>query len=433
MANDLALSRTVADMVQEYDEKVARVDDTIKQFEKAFSDLEMNSTVSGTYIGNILPSRPWVDANKVKKNLLKSGWKAIYNKLNIEYIASSKDRKLFERTMENPPELTFDNAVATFMKYLYHKRYYILKGLAETFCDLDKSYRSHSNVKIGVNGLPKRIILSGWSRWGIGYAQEKAFDVLNALAAYRNEEMPDRNIMYQISKDAENGVPVYNGISFKVYQNGNCHMIFDKSVLLDINRALAEFYGDVLPDVTENDIPKNPGTQIAKDLQFYPTPRDVIETLLYNSGLYDNTKEIYRKTHYKVLEPSCGDGRIMDVLREYEHEVFGIEVDYNRANIARSKGHNVLVANFLEQPPKEEYDFVIMNPPFYGNHYEKHVRHAFKFLKQGGKLVSVLPATEFYDKKLLKDMNYHWNDLPVGSFSESGTNVPTGYLTIYKR
>lgn len=70
---------------------------------------------------------------------------------------------------------------------------------------------------------------------------------------------------------------------------------------------------------------------------------------------------------------------------------------------------------------------VVMNPPFYGRHYVKHVLHALKFLKPGGVLVSVLPASAHYDHKELEG---RWEDLPVASFAESGTNIPTGYLIV---
>jgi hypothetical protein len=80
-----------------------------------------------------------------------------------------------------------------------------------------------------------------------------------------------------------------------------------------------------------------------------------------------------------------------------------------------------------------------MNPPFYGRHYAKHVRHAFKFLKPGGTLKAILPATARYDHGELDDMipksrwgDSAWRDLPVGSFSESGTNVNTTILTLHK-
>jgi hypothetical protein len=67
-------------------------------------------------------------ASTLRKNLLKSGWKAIYNRLQIDRIASAKDKKLFERAIADPPPLTVDNAKATFGDYFVRPRYHILRG-----------------------------------------------------------------------------------------------------------------------------------------------------------------------------------------------------------------------------------------------------------------------------------------------------------------
>ena len=52
-----------------------------------------------------------------------------------------------------------------------------------------------------------------------------------------------------------------------------------------------------------------------------------------------------------------------------------------------------------------------------------------------GVLTAILPITA-RDCDLIDDLgtkaNWKWNDLPVGSFSESGTNINTTVLTIRK-
>ena len=131
----------------------------------------------------------------------------------------------------------------------------------------------------------------------------------------------------------------------------------------------------------------------------------------------------------------------MDGLRKEGAIVGGIEFDATRANIARSKGHNVQIANFLETVPTGKCDFVVMNPPFYGKHYAKHVEHAFKFLKEGGRLIAIVPSTARYDHGVINSMfniktesneRYHWDDLACGSFKESGTNISISIFTVSK-
>lgn len=444
-----ARQSTVLDIIDEYDRKIANVENAIKAYEDACTAVEMAGTIMGTYVNPVLRGKAYVYADDMRKNLRASGWKALYNRCQIDHIASAKDKKLFERTLADPPELTFDNAKATFGPYLENPRSHILRGLAEVFADLDPAYKSHSKVKIGVKGLPKRVIIGSWGDYSSTYGKDKFRDIVNALAAYRGQPLMEHEEFQAIAaahKAGEDAVldgrtvawkdryregeyQTFNrGMTVRRFSNGNAHVFFAPSTLLDINRALAEFYGEVLPDAEEEGAKPRASTAVSKDLQFYWSPADVVERAMEFAGVY-NLREWRNNPPEpsRILEPSCGDGRIMDAIRARGHRAFGIEYHAGRAAEARMKGHNVLTANFLEQPPVAEFDFVIMNPPFYGRHYAKHVRHALGFLKPGGVLVSILPATAHYDHGELEG---EWRDLPVGSFSEAGTNVPTGMLKI---
>jgi hypothetical protein len=427
--NALALPTTVADLVAEYAAKEPEIEAAMAAYDDAFKRLEMAATVQGTFAEPVA-SRPHLHASTLRKNLLKSGWKAIYSKLQIDRIASAKDKQLFERTIADPPPLTFENAKATFGDYFERPRFHILRGVAEVFADLDPAYKSHSKVRIGVKGLPKRIILSSWGEYSYGYGRDKFRDVANALAAYQGKPPFEHSEMAAINEAhnrGEDAVLADRGITVRRFGNGNAHVFFDQWALLDINRALAEFYGEVLPDAENDDEPLRPGTTVAKDLQFYWSPQPVIEAALEFAGIHraDNYGYGRGAPEYRVLEPSCGDGRILDELRVRGCKALGIEYHAGRAAQARQKGHAVVTANFLEQAPAAEFDKIVMNPPFYGRHYVKHVRHALKFLKPGGSLVCVLPATAHYDHG---ELSGEWRDLPVASFADAGTNVPTGLL-----
>lgn len=440
-----ALPRTVADLIAEYEAKAASVEEAIATFGRAFDTLQMAGTVQGTFVEPI-GSQSYLYPKSIRLNLLRSGWRAIYRRLEIERIASAKDKQLFERTIADPPPLTLDNAKATFGDYMLRPRFHILRGLAEVFADLDAAFKSHSKIRIGVKGLPKRVILRGWGEYGHGWGVDRFKSIANALAAYQglphieHSEMRAVQIAHRQGEDAVLDGRIYSetdrrgtndvktvdrGLTVRRFGNGNAHVYFSPAALLDVNRALAEFYGEVLPDAEEEGIEPSASTAVAKDLQFYWSPRPVIEAALDFAGLSHPRHYRGDPPTYRVLEPSCGDGRILDLLREYGCRPLGIEYHPARASEARQKGHSVVTANFLEQTPSPEFDFVVMNPPFYGRHYVKHVQHALKFLKPGGTLVSILPASAHYDHAELKG---EWRDLPVGSFSEAGTNVPTGLL-----
>lgn len=425
-----ALQRSLSDVVAEYEHKRAGISAALAAFNAAGDDLKMAATIGGTWGDERIDTGSIYERTLVD-SLLKSAWRHVYDGLNIERIASVSDKQRFKMAMERPAPFTIDNIRATFGRFVADPRGNILRGLAEVFCGLDQAYKSHDKVRIGVKGLPKRIIISSVTDYGWG--REKITNVLNALASYQGKPLVTHQEIAALLKDSdallEGGEKpigyrdeavqiVARGVRLKRFQNGNGHLFFEPDTLRDINMALAEYYGDVLPDAAgEKPTQKQASTAVSKDLQYYPTPAAVVDSVL---------DELYGLKGQKVLEPSCGCGRFLDGLRKRGAKAFGIEYDASRAMQAKAKGHPVVVANFLETAPTPDYDRVVMNPPFYGKHYAKHVNHALKFLKPGGTLTAILPATARYDHGLLDGK---WSDLPVGSFSESGTNINTTVLT----
>lgn len=449
----LALPTTVSDLIEEYEAKSARLPEAIASLRKACTEMDNAATVMGAWVERNF-EHPTLHEDSLRKNLLKSGWRAVYNRLNVDSILSANDRKLWDKTLADPPPLTMETAVATFKDYLIRPRFHMLRGLAEVFCSLDQAYKSHSKVKIGVSGLPKRVILS-WGDHAYGYGFDKFRDMVNALATLQGKpqfEWSERSAIdtaHGLGEDAvldgraytkparyatqkpETFTTIDRGLTVRKFQNGNAHIIFGKLALLDINRALAEFYGEVLPDVEPENVKPSASTAVSKDLQFYWSPPDVVAKALDYAGIDKPDDRSWRRSEpaptLRVLEPSCGDGRILDELRERGCRSLGIEYHPGRAAECKAKGHAVLCTNFLEQPPEPVFDRVVMNPPFYGRHYIKHVEHALKFLKPGGALVAILPATARYDHE---ELSGEWCDLPVASFADAGTNVPTTMLRI---
>lgn len=417
MSNAIALQRRLSDVVEEYDQKMLNAAAAQEAFKKAGGAIHTASTIDGAF-GGVSLDVGSVGDYEFSRSLLGSAWHSVYSGLQIEAIASANDKKRFAKLLEKPPAFTLQNIRETFGDYLLDPRGNILRGLAEVFCGLDPFYKSHDKVKIGVDGLPKRIILTSIGEYGYGWGVDRLKDVLNALAQYQRKSLITHGDIQEILKD-EYGLLLSRGVRLRRFKNGNGHLFFEPDTLWDINRALAEYYGEVLADAAEEKpAQRQQSTEVSKDLQYYPTPVEVVERVL---------ERLYMKKGERVLEPSCGCGRFMDVLRKEGAEVFGIEFDSTRVMESRKKGHSVLQANFLETIPTADYDRVVMNPPFYGKHYAKHVEHALKFLKPGGTLTAILPVTARYDHGLLQGK---WEDLPVGSFRESGTNINTTILTI---
>ena len=149
--------------------------------------------------------------------------------------------------------------------------------------------------------------------------------MLNALRVYRGQEHLEYGEFADWRRDAVNGgEQSREGLTLRAFQNGNMHVLFDADTCRDINRALAEFYGEVLPDVEEEGAKPRAGTAVSKDLAYYPTPQRVAAKLV---------RDLYPHHALRILEPSCGCGRILDAARKAfpSATLRGIEVHPGRA------------------------------------------------------------------------------------------------------
>lgn len=427
--------RKPSDLVAEYNAKREGLQEALVAFTGAQNALRTACSVGGAFaydrlnLGN-------VSQQEADTFLLKSAWRHVYELYGLGDIIPAADKRRVDMMLEKPPAFTVDNIRDQFGDYVADPWGAILRGLADVFSGLDPAFKSHEKVKIGVKGLPKRVILSnvcGYGSWG----RDRLRDILNALAAYQRKPLVEYVEIEAIMKDEraliegfwhqQHGKPDKiktppRGVWLKRFANGNGHLFFEPETLLDVNRALAEYYGAVLPDAPDPTAKRAASTDVAKDLQYYPTPRAVVQRVVAELGDIRGLR---------TLEPSCGCGRFVMALRRAGADVLGIEVDPGRVAQCREAGHSVMRANFLETVPTGDFDLVVMNPPFYGRHYAKHVRHALRFLKPGGKLVAILPISARHDHGELDDLRPRWDDLPTGSFSESGTNINTTVARIF--
>lgn len=151
-----------------------------------------------------------------------------------------------------------------------------------------------------------------------------------------------------------------------------------------------------------------------------------------------------------VLEPSAGHGRIALAARGAGADVFVVEQDddrfakLNSAGFARAfpppttRPDRWVGQDFLGTLPKPTYDAVLMNPPFSREQDIAHVTHALRFVKPGGKVVAITgPGWRFRQtkaaeafRKLMDDRGADVEELPEGTFKESGTDVRSLLLTI---
>jgi predicted RNA methylase len=212
-----------------------------------------------------------------------------------------------------------------------------------------------------------------------------------------------------------------------------------------IDTAEARAVWKLLTPKSEEDIKaeelrvKIDGLQFSKIPGYFATPAPVIDIMLdyANIDILD-----------KCLEPSAGSGAIVDRLLESSSEVHAFEINFTLAGILEETARDAMKkaaftvtrGDFMEVEPTGDFNKVVMNPPFEKGQDIDHVRHAFKFLAKGGKLVSVMAPGAFHKSDKKSVAFREWFDslggesfaLKDGSFKESGTSVNTLLVIIDK-
>jgi predicted RNA methylase len=360
------------------------------------------------------------------------------------------DRKAHEEFSaqldKEPPPVTVEAILATLEQFQENALTIMQRGVALAFSSLDRRFRSHDGFKIG-----SRIILTHMvSEFGL--AQDRTTqtlrDVERAFFTVAGQRQPENyGGIVGLVRGAcgsflgrKQYIVETEFLRVKGYKNGNAHLWFKRDDLVErVNLILADYYGETLgagPDAAEPTHTRS--TAVARNMGYFPTPAPVVNMLL-EAGRTPLTG--YRDEPVKaldILEPSAGDGAIANPLRKAGHRVTCIELHPGRCDELAWLGHKVTRCDFLTTSPAVTglFDRVLMNPPFDRGLDMDHVKHAFQFLKPGGVLAAVMSAGTAYredaktvafrawcEKFRVNDYRDAFDDLPPGSFKESGTMV----------
>jgi type I restriction-modification system DNA methylase subunit len=204
----------------------------------------------------------------------------------------------------------------------------------------------------------------------------------------------------------------------------------DRKLYVKINALFEECGGSWNRKLKAHVFPSNPKGKLGliveegvlvdkqKLTQKFYTPQWLVEKIV-------SLADVKGKT---VLEPSCGDGRVMrECIKQGAKEVTGVDI------LPECELFNVTKGDFLQTKPEELVDVICGNPPFSRTDWLKHTLHAYKFVKPGGKLVFILPNSIHSNKKFqefVKDKVWEWKKIPGKSFED--TDIETNIVTIWK-
>lgn len=190
----------------------------------------------------------------------------------------------------------------------------------------------------------------------------------------------------------------------------------------------AHLFSEDVGDTIDNIVLLGEICDINKELQYFPTPRSVVNTLIDMADIQEGES---------VLEPSAGTGAIAFALAKRGYTPTVVEIHPPFA-LLLSDTFDTIERDFIEWSKQIDYkyDKIVANPPFTRQQDVDHVISMIDICC--GRVVSVMSASVlFRDNKKTVDFRDHiehlggrFIDLPENSFKESGTMVNTCILVV---
>lgn len=167
------------------------------------------------------------------------------------------------------------------------------------------------------------------------------------------------------------------------------------------------------------------------NVDFYPTPKEVIDTMMLG-------EEVFGKV---VLEPSAGSGNIVHWLKQNgAQEVFACETDPHLIKLLQGTC-SIIGDDFLKITAEQisHVDYIVMNPPF--SRGAEHILHAYSIAPAGCTIVALCNTNTisnvcYESRKELRDIidlyGYSENIGCVFDYAERQTHVNVSLVKLYK-
>ena len=124
----------------------------------------------------------------------------------------------------------------------------------------------------------------------------------------------------------------------------------------------------------------------------YFTPMSIVVPLFYKS--FKVLSSQFKNIKLSVLEPSCGSGQFLNIMKQHDLDVDAVECDkrFCKFNECKYGNFSIIHKDFLKYKPNKKYHLIIGNPPY----FKYKIDHSFKRLYHGVPNIYVLFITQFY-------------------------------------
>ena len=150
---------------------------------------------------------------------------------------------------------------------------------------------------------------------------------------------------------------------------------------------------------------------------FYATPKDCIQNFINHYGSING----------KVLEPSAGNGNIVEIIKNNGINIItSLELREEEKNNLEAISDSVIIGDFLKFETTEKFDYIIGNPPY--SLAQDFLEKCFEIADEDTKIIMLL-RTNFLESKKRYDF---WQKHPVNglyvlskrpSFTGKGTDA----------